>query len=180
MVRHRVKSLLHQYAFLINVFEIIFVGFPYCIFKIIGGSLLKDHTSLVIPLISKNIMVISLSDIVGLTLICLGCLDLVFNMKNFVSLLFLKRRVSFICLFSFLAYLYMRWVLHKNYEKSSIDSVGASLDVLVSLSIVSFVLGFRLYLYLPLSLSVLWNFFTICTIMWAGVNRMVQSLITLK
>lgn len=134
--------------------EILTIGLPFCAFKCITGFHFQQH---------------------WLTL--LGLIDLVFNVVNLISLLFVKRRVLDACFLSFLVRLI------KKPEMGSMtkwQDLGNSIDVLVSFTIVAYVIGSgAIGGFDPIQLKI-WNVAVILNVLGAGSSRLTTSIKNLK
>ena len=134
--------------------EIITIGLPFCTFKIITGLYLNQFW-----------------------LVGLGCIDFTINAINFFSLGILKRRFLDACLFSYLVRLV---------KKPSIDSkpkwqdLGNSLDVLLSFSLVAYMIGGGSIKSIPIDHLSAWNLSVVLNVFGAGYSRLSTSIQNLK
>ena len=137
-----------------NFLEIITIGLPFCAFKIVTGLFLNQPW-----------------------LTTLGVIDLGINLTNSVSLLFLKRRVFDACLLSFLTRLLMK---PTNSAKPKWQDLGNSIDVLLSFSLVAYMIGGGFIKDLPMDYLFIWNISVILNVFGAGFSRLEISIRNLK
>lgn len=101
-------------AMKLRIIEVITTGLPFCAFKIVAGA----HYDLT-------------------WLSVLGLLDLGFNLVNLLLLIITKDKKVDSCFFSFIFHKLMR----RRLEKDHGQDLGEAFDVLVSFSIVAYVIG---------------------------------------
>ena len=132
--------------------EVLSIGLPFCVFKIASG--------------------VAFGGAFGLFLIALGAVDLLINAANFAGLVLIRRRVHDACLLSFAARLCgaparkPRWTL---------QDFGNSLDVLVSFSLVAYMVGAGKLGALPPRLLMFWNWAVVLNVLGAGLGRLGES-----
>ena len=138
--------------------EVLSVGFPFCVFKIAAGAAFRARGGL--------------WTFMGEALIALGAVDLIFNAANFAGLVLIRRRVLDACFLSFAARSVSgtarksRWTL---------QDFGNSLDVLISFSLVAYMIGAgRLKELSPFSSSY-WNAAVVLNVLGAGLMRFTES-----
>ena len=138
--------------------EVLSVGLPFCVFKIAAGFIFR-------PLGGVRA-------IVGTALLALGAIDVLINAANFAGLVLIRRRVLDACFLSFAARLFgapagkSRWTL---------QDFGNSLDVLISFSLVAYMVGAgRLKLLSP-ELLTIWNVAVVFNVLGAGLARFTES-----
>jgi hypothetical protein len=138
--------------------EVISVGLPFCVFKLAAGAVLGQAGVGWVP--------------VGLFLIALAAVDFVFNLVNLGALLTLRRRVVDACFLSFVARL-----LHRPTRKArwTLMDFGNSLDVLISFTLVAYMVGAGRLGALPARLLALWNVAVVFNVLGAGLGRFTES-----
>jgi hypothetical protein len=134
--------------------EIITIGLPFCAFKMICGLYLS------FPLLT-----------------ILGGIDILINLTNFITLLFLKRTFLDACFLSFIVRTFKRPALD---QKSTWQDLGNSLDVLLSFSLVAYIIGSGDIKKFSPSLSQVWNISVILNVLGAGSSRMANSIKNIK
>jgi hypothetical protein len=137
-----------------NFLEIITIGLPFCSFKIVTGIFLNQPW-----------------------LTALGFIDLVINLTNLVTLFLLKRRIIDSCLLSFLTRLLRK---PTQLAKAKWQDLGNSLDVLLSFSLVAYMIGSGFIKDLPTDYLSLWNISVILNVFGAGFSRLEISIRNLK
>lgn len=133
--------------------EILTVGFPFCIFKLLTGVALMGTPSL---------------RVLGWTLVGLGAIDVVFNALNLASLLFLRRRVCGVCLVDVL--------VRRLERRPPRGDLGVAIDVLLSFGLVAIVIGSGLLARLPSWALPLWNVSVVLNVLGAGIGRVLAAL----
>ena len=116
---------------IMNFLEILTIGLPFCAFKIVSGLFLNQFW-----------------------LSALGIIDLGFNLTNLVSLLVSKRRIFDACLLSFITRLIKK---PSQTLKAKWQDLGNSLDVLLSFSLVAYMIGGGFIKDLPMDYLSIWN-----------------------
>ena len=139
---------------IMNFLEIMTIGLPFCAFKIVTGLFLNQPW-----------------------LTALGVIDLGINLTNSVSLLFLKRRVFDACLLSFLTRLLKK---PTQLAKPKWQDLGNSMDVLLSFSLVAYMIGGGFIKDLPMDYLSIWNISVILNVFGAGFSRLEISIRNLK
>ena len=137
-----------------NFLEIMTIGLPFCAVKIVTGLFLNQHW-----------------------LSALGVIDLGINLTNSVCLLFLKRRVFDACLLSFLTRLLKK---PTQLAKPKWQDLGNSMDVLLSFSLVAYMIGGGFIKDLPMDYLSIWNISVILNVFGAGFGRLEISIRNLK
>lgn len=134
--------------------EIITIGLPFCAFKIVTGLFFAQYW-----------------------LVALGAVDLLINSINLISMLFLKRRVIDACFLSFLVRLIKK---PAKGMKSKWQDLGNSMDVLLSFTLVAYVIaGGYIPMLHPEHLHI-WNISVILNVFGAGSSRLTTSIQNLK
>ncbi len=140
---------------MINTYiELISVGLPFCVFKIVTGLYLNQYW-----------------------LTALGVLDLVINITNVISLSTVKRRVLDACTFSYIVRLI---------KKPSIDvkhkwqDLGNAIDVLLSFTLVAYMIGWGGIVHVPEPQLTIWNVSVVFNVFGAGYGRLTGSIKELK
>lgn len=138
--------------------EVLSVGFPFCVFKIAAGAAFRARGG------SWALL--------GEALVALGAVDLVFNAANFAGLVLIRRRVLDACFLSFAARAASgaarrsRWTL---------QDFGNSLDVLISFSLVAYMIGAGRLQDLSSPASSYWNAAVVLNVLGAGLMRFTES-----
>ena len=137
-----------------NFLEILTIGLPFCAFKIVSGLFLNQFW-----------------------LSALEIIDLGFNLTNLVSLLVSKRRIFDACLLSFIT----RQIKKPSQTlKAKWQDLGNSLDVLLSFSLVAYMIGGGFIKDLPMDYLSIWNISVILNVFGAGFSRLEISIRNLK
>jgi hypothetical protein len=137
-----------------EILEVITVGFSFCIFKIIVGLHFYQYW-----------------------LVILGLIDLVINLTNFFNLTIFKRRLFDACFFAVLIHYLKKPSKEKAHQWMDL---GNSLDVVLSFSLVAFmIIGAYLKELTPNYLH-LWNLAVILNVFGAGSSRLTSSIKNLK
>lgn len=141
-----------------QVLEVITVGFPFCAFKIMTGLWLQGGGPA--------------ARLAGWALLALGTLDLVINTVNLVGLAALRRRVVEPCVLAMGAGL-----LRKPTSPAwTWQDLGNSLDVLLAMSLVAYMIAVQALAGFPEGMRHLWNACVILDVMGAGLSRFGGSL----
>jgi len=141
-----------------QILEVVTVGLPFCVFKILAGLRAMER----------------FPDwwLLAGALVVLGVLDLLINLVNLGSLLIFKRRTLDACVFAAAARLFK--------PPASPDwtwqDLGNSLDVLLAMSIVAVMIGTRAFSSFPSGQLALWNTCVILDVLGAGLSRFGSSL----
>ncbi|MFI5360339.1 MAG: hypothetical protein ACHQ49_00095 [Elusimicrobiota bacterium] len=136
--------------------EVLSVGLPFCVFKIAAGAALRPGAW----------------GAAGLGLIALGGVDLLFNGANFAGLVLLRRRVLDACFLSFGARLLLA---PARKSRRRLQDFGNSLDVLISFSLVAYMVGAGRLKELPPQLLAFWNAAVVLNVLGAGLGRFTES-----
>ena len=134
--------------------ELVTIGLPFCAFKIVTGLYLNQYW-----------------------LIGLGAIDLIINVINFLSLGILKRRMLDACLLSYLVRLIKKPSID---SKSKWQDLGNSLDVLLSFTLVAFMIGGGAIKSIPEDQLAVWNLSVVLNVFGAGYSRLAGSIKNLK
>ena len=136
--------------------EVLSVGLPFCVFKIAAGAALRcgDWRA------------------AGTALIALGAVDLLFNGANLAGLVLIRRRVLDACLFSFVA---RSFQASARKSRRTLQDLGNSLDVLISFSLVAYMVGAGRFRILTPRLLTFWNAAVVCNVLGAGLARFTES-----
>lgn len=138
--------------------EVVTVGIPFCVFKLLTGLWLWDGGTA--------------ASAAGAVLFCLGAADLVINSANLLSLLVVRRRVLEPCLFAMAA-----GALRPRSDPAwTWQDLGNSLDVLLAMSIVAYMIAVEAGQTFPEGRRHLWNACVILDVMGAGLTRFGGSL----
>jgi hypothetical protein len=130
--------------------EVITIGLPFCAFKILTGLYFRQYL-----------------------LVALGSLDLFINLANLFTIAFLKRRIFDSCFLSFL----VRFIKKPTTDmKSRWQDLGNSIDVLLSFSLVAYVIGGGYISMLPADHLFIWNLSVILNVFGAGSSRITTSI----
>jgi hypothetical protein len=139
---------------IMNCLEVLTIGLPFCGFKIVAGILFNQYW-----------------------LIALGIIDLLINASNLLSLIFLKRRLFDACFLSYIVRLLKKPNLN---VLTKWQDLGNSIDVLLSFTIVGYVIGGGFISKLPASHLMIWNISVILNVFGAGYSRLEASIRNLK
>jgi hypothetical protein len=131
-----------------ELLEVLTIGLPFCGFKVLAG--------------------LSLAGALGMVLVALGVIDALINLINLVGLLILRRRPLSACLFAVV--LSWRRPLH------TWRDLGNSVDVLLSFSLVAFMIAASRLGSLSTQQLAVWNACVILNVLGAGLGRFGQSL----
>jgi hypothetical protein len=138
----------------LNCFEIITIGLPFCGFKVLTGLFFNQYW-----------------------LIALGVIDLLINMLNLLSLLFLKRRLFDACFLSFLIRFLKKQPL---LPESKWQDLGNATDVFLSFALVAYVIGGGFIKLFPSHHVLIWNISVVLNVLGAGYSRLSESIRNLK
>lgn len=142
--------------------EVICVGFPFSIFKIIFGiHIFRD-----------------MNKIFGAILIIWGFLDLIINTINLSFLIFLKRRFKRTCFLNYLAAIFL--TVTKFTHDDGPKDLGTAVDVLLSFIIVSIVIGANYFSDFSEIEKIIWSIGVILNVLSAGFGRVLVSTKRLK
>lgn len=137
-----------------QLLEIVTIGFPFCVFKILTGVAVLGRPWLT-PL--------------GWALIALGVIDAVVNVLNFATLAAGRARLFGICLTHIL-------FARLRPERVEWADVGLSIDVMISFVLVASAIAFGLSGVLPDTARHLWSMAVILNVLGAGISRLSTSL----
>jgi hypothetical protein len=138
--------------------EVLSVGLPFCVFKIAAGIVFRSAGGA--------------WGTIGTILLALGVVDVVINAANFAGLVLIRRRVLDACFLSFAARSFgapagkSRWTL---------QDFGNSLDVMISFSLVAYMVGAGRLKLLPPELLTIWNVAVVLNVLGAGLARFSES-----
>jgi len=134
--------------------EIITIGLPFCVFKIVTGLFFHQYW-----------------------LIGLGIIDVIINLVNLLFFFFKRKRIFHACFLSFLVCFLKR---PDENLKAHWQELGDSMDVLLSFTLVAYVIGGGYIKALPpVHLSV-WNLSVILNVFGAGYSRVTHSIKNLR
>lgn len=140
---------------MINTYiELISIGLPFCVFKIITGIYLNQYW-----------------------LIILGSFDLLINLTNIISLATIKRRVLDACSFSYIVRLIKK---PKPEVLSKWQDLGNAIDVLLSFTLVAYMIGWGGIVHVPEPQLTIWNISVVFNVFGAGYSRLKESIKSLK
>lgn len=129
--------------------EIITVGLPFCVFKLVSGMIFHQYW-----------------------LVALGIIDLLINLVNLVSSIFFKKRVLDTCVLSFLVHKIKK-------PQADIRSLwldlGNASDVFLSFALVAIVVGGGFILQMTPEQLWYWNLSVVLNVCGAGYGRLVGS-----
>ncbi|HEY4057943.1 MAG TPA: hypothetical protein VGM39_15115 [Kofleriaceae bacterium] len=131
--------------------EILTVGMPFCVFKLLTGLIALRSPALA-PL--------------GYALLALGSVDLLLNVANLFALLATGKRIGAVCLTDVL----LRRLASGDSE------LGLAVDVFLSFGLVAIVIGFGLILRIPTWAVPIWNIAVVLNVLGAGVGRVFEAL----
>lgn len=142
----------------VELLEVFTVGLPFCAFKLMTGFWLLGRGPA--------------ARVVGGALLLLGALDLAMNLANLAGLAVWRRRLLEPCLFAKLA-----GALGTGASPAwTWQDLGNSLDVLLAMSIVAYMIGVQAQASFPEGRRLLWNACVILDVMGAGLSRFHGSL----
>jgi hypothetical protein len=161
-------NFLQNRVYVFNQFAIITIGLPFVVFKVLFGILLF------------RMLAFPLNGILCCVLVIWGMVDLLINVSNFCTLLIKKRYLMSVCL---LATVFYRASLSKplsNPRSEAWNEFGAALDVMLSFSIVSIVVGGSLFHYLSNVEATIWNVSVVANVLGAGISRIAPTIVQVK
>jgi hypothetical protein len=138
--------------------EVLTVGLPFCVFKIATGLLFYRAGGSV--------------GIIGALLVVLGVIDSFLNAANLAALALVRRRIFDACMLSFMMRL-ARKSAHK--PRWTLQDFGNSLDVLLSFTLVAYMVGRSKLAGLPSLELTLWNLAVVLNVLGAGLGRFTDS-----
>jgi len=128
--------------------EILTVGLPFCVFKLLTGAIALGTAAA--PL--------------GYALLALGAIDAVLNLANLVSWLAVRRRVGGVCLADLAS------------RRLGGGDLGLAIDVFLSFALVAVVVGAGLFARMPAGTLVWWNVAVVANVLGAGIGRLFAAL----
>lgn len=134
----------------LNFLEIVTIGLPFCVFKIITGYFYGQTW-----------------------LIAFGVIDLVINAINLLSILFFRRRVLSACLLSLVVKLVKK---PTGDVKGKWEDFGNSIDVLVSFVLVAIMIASNNLILLSATYLISWNVAVVLNVLGAGLGRLTDSI----
>lgn len=137
----------------LRIIEVITTGLPFCAFKIVAGS----HYEL--PWLSL-----------------LGYIDLAFNLVNLSLLLIYQDKKVDSCFFSFV----FQKLMKKRLQKEHGQDLGEAFDVIVSFSIVAYVIGTGDIAKVSPWWTQFWNIAVVFNVLGAGYFRFHSSINKIK
>lgn len=141
-----------------DLLEVITVGLPFCVFKLVTGKLLFFDVNL---------------PILGAILLVLGFLDLIINLANLGFLLIKRRRGAGICTMTFLVRLFEGRAGHPS---ARLTEVAAALDVILSFILVVVMINAGLLAGLPRTEVVMWNIAVSFNVLGAGYAQLSRAI----
>lgn len=132
--------------------EILTVGLPFCVFKLLTGLILLGTT--LAP--------------IGYVLLALGTVDLVLNLINLAALLVAHRRISAVCSTEIAL------------RRAGDTRLGLAADVFLSFGLVAIVVGGGLLPRLPAWALSSWNLAVVLNVLGAGVGRLLGAVYRLR
>lgn len=142
----------------LEALEVLSVGFPFCVFKFAAGNAFLARGGFWAA--------------AGQALLALGAVDLLFNAANFAGLTLIRRRVLDACFLSFAARSLRR---PAGKSRWTLQDFGNSLDVLISFSLVAYLVGAGRLKDLPPPLLSFWNAAVVLNVLGAGLMRFTES-----
>ncbi len=141
---------------LMDLFEVLTVGLPFCSFKIIFG----------LYLLRINFQLL------GISILVWGILDLIINVINFFSLVTFKRRILRVCGLNYLVAIILPVfpVVH-----SGPKDLGTGIDAMFSFIIVSIVIGGGVFGELSYLEIKIWSVGVILNVLSAGIYRLLNT-----
>lgn len=137
-----------------QLIELITIGLPFCVFKVVTGLYLGQHW-----------------------LVGLGFIDLIINLANLISILIKKKRLLDACTLSYL----VRFLKKPPAEiKYKWQDLGNAIDVLLSFTLVAYMIGWGGIVEIPYWQLQAWNVSVVFNVFGAGYSRLADSIKTLK
>lgn len=138
----------------LSMFEIVTVGFPFCVFKLLTGQHLFSRPGW---------------EPVGVLLLLLGLSDALLNLSNFVVFAGGRQtRIVGICTIDQVIRLFRP-------RRAAWTEVAASADVLLSFVLVAGMLGSMTLMQLPIEARQTWTTCTVLNVLGAGLTRVFRS-----
>lgn len=135
------------------LFDIITIGYPFCVFKIITGLHLNMYP-----------------------LIVLGAIDLFINSINLIHILIKKQKLD-TC---FLAFFTRKIFKAPRELKRNWQELGESLDVALSFILVAYIIGSGEITQFNSLYLVFWNWSVVFNVLGAGLSRIIHSVSNIK
>jgi len=133
---------------LLSILEILTVGLPFCLFKVLAGLILGPW---------------------GYALVLLGVCDAFLNAANLVSLAALKRQVAPVCTMSILV------PAIPAFRGKDSEELATSVDVAISFVLVAIVIGFGFIKAFGPIPGRLWNLAVVLNVLGAGLFQVNQA-----
>lgn len=143
---------------LLHLLEIATVGLPFCVFKLLTGSLLAGNSG---------------SRAAGVALIALGAVDLVCNVANFSLTLAGHESPVAVCLAQNIT-------MRLRPGVPSWQRLGLSIDAMFSFALVATMVGFRLLRRLPGHGQAVWSLCVVLNVLGAGIGRLAESVAAVR
>ncbi len=141
-----------------DLLEVITVGLPFCVFKLVTGKLLFFDIDLPVP---------------GGILLVLGFLDLIINLVNVGFLLIKRRRGAGICTMTFLVGLFEG---RSGRPSARLTEVAAAVDVILSFILVVVMINAGLLARLPRTEILMWNIAVSFNVIGAGYAQLSRAI----
>jgi len=133
-----------------QILEVLTVGFPFCIFKILTGNFLGQYW-----------------------LVALGVIDAMINLVNLLSLIISKKRILDTCFLSMVVHRFKKPTLE---TKSKWQDLGNAIDLALSFIFVAYMVGAdQLKHMVPLHLNI-WNISVVFNVLGAGLGQLTRSI----
>jgi hypothetical protein len=139
-----------------EIFAIFTIGFPFVFYKIIVGSLCLDKPFFII----------------GYFLISLGVIDFLFNVSSLIRIIFCGRADFPVCFFDYIS---KKISKNKAINQDFWQNIGTAIDVMLSFSLVSIMVGNNLFYLLSKAELVIWNYGTATNLLGAGLSRIIST-----
>ena len=143
----------------VALLEVVTVGLPFCVFKLLAGTLLIHGDTTV-------------GHVVGIGLVILGITDVIVNVVNALGLVLARRRPIEPCILA----LFTRGARRRSRAAWTWAELGTSIDVLLSMTIVALVIGLGGIAKMTPTMLTIWNVAVIANVLGAGVARFGHSL----
>lgn len=137
-----------------KLIELTTIGFPFCVFKIVTGLHLHQYW-----------------------LVALGALDLIINLTNLCWVILTKKRLLDACTFSFIVRFIKKPPVQIKYKW---QDIGNAIDVVLSFTLVAYMIGSAAIVLVPKWQLQLWNISVVFNVFGAGYSRLSDSIKTLK
>ena len=133
-----------------QLIELITIGLPFCVFKFVTGSYLDQYW-----------------------LIALGLVDLFINLINLIAICIKKKRVLDACALSYIVRLIKKPHAEIKYKW---QDFGNAIDVLLSFTLVAYIIGWGGIVKIPAWQLQLWNLSVVFNVFGAGYSRLAESI----